>query len=399
MKIALITPQTELLDRLQLELQPFLTAQDELLPLPDPLSQVHARLRREKLQFLILELVDAQSDLASVEALTVEQPGLQVLALARERSPDLLMQAMRSGVREVLPLPLDSGTVTQALTRLTRRAEQSVAPRRKGEVLAVLPVKGGAGATLVLSNLAYALAAEHGQRVIVIDLNLPFGEAESYLTTELPQHSLCDLTEKTARLDEAMLNSALIKPLPNLGVLATGEHLERSVAIRSEQVTAVIDMAAQMADFVFLDINSTLTGLGLAALDRADRILPVMEAAFPVVRNAKRLADLFRRLGYTQDKILPILNRHDGSGLITAGDIEKAMGVPIWHTLPNRWETAYASLNQGVPLLKLKPKDALTRHISLMASSLLHPVQAQAANDANESLVANLRSGLRRWMR
>jgi pilus assembly protein CpaE len=339
-----------------------------------------------------------------LESLCLQQPSLHVLLLAPILTPEVLLMAMRAGAREVLPLPLDVNALQMALSRGLRRMGVLQQGQGEGQVCVFMPVRGGAGATLLATNLGYVLAAEHGKRVILIDLNLPFGEAEVYVGAERAQHCLADVTEKTAQLDESMLNSVLVKPHPKMGILATGDQLDRSVAITPEHLAVVINLAAKMADYVILDVSSTLNGLSLAAMDRATVIMPVLDASFPVIRNAKRMTDLFRRLGYSREKILPVINRYEGTGQITPDDISKALDLKVWQVLPDSAETAFASLNQGVPLIQLRPRDPLSRRVQEIANEMVRGAEPttqsagrKEADVAGGKLSGLVRASLSRW--
>lgn len=370
---------------------------EELLEYAEPLAQSYAYVRRERPQVLVLQMEQPDQEWPLIEALSADRPDLHLILLqAASRTPDLLLRAMQAGAREVLQLPLEPALLGQSLARVIRRLEQARTPERKGEVHAFLSVKGGAGATFLAANLAHVLATEFDKSVILLDLNLPFGESEAYLTSEAPQYTLCDVTEKANQLDESMLNAALLRIHPKLGVLSSADQPERSVSITPEQVGIVIDVAASMADFVFVDIGAALNGVSLAALDRATRIMPVMEATFPMVRNGKRMIEMFRRLGYTQDKILPILNRADLSGPISPADVEKTIGQRVAYKMPARDDVARSSTNQGVPLATLGPRDPLTRHLREMAAQYV-PAELDAPREKSEARSGTgLRQALRR---
>ncbi|MEZ5610216.1 MAG: AAA family ATPase [Rhodocyclaceae bacterium] len=50
--------------------------------------------------------------------------------------------------------------------------------------------KGGSGASFLATNLGYALAERSGKRVLLIDLNLQFGDAVLYVSDHRPNISL-----------------------------------------------------------------------------------------------------------------------------------------------------------------------------------------------------------------
>ena len=65
--------------------------------------------------------------------------------------------------------------MSKAITRAPRRGATRGGERRDGRLVCVLGPKGGTGKTLTSCNLAVALALA-GQKVLVIDLDLQFGD-------------------------------------------------------------------------------------------------------------------------------------------------------------------------------------------------------------------------------
>lgn len=396
MKIALVSSHPETLAQMREQAAP-LTEGDELLEYAESLAQSHVLVRRERPLVVVMQMERPDEEWPLIEALSADRPDLHLILLqSADRTPDFLLRAMQAGAREVLQLPLDPLQLRQALERVIRRVEQARTPERKAEVHSFMSVKGGAGATFLAANLAHILATEFDKNVILLDLNLPFGESETYLTRDTPQYSLCDVTEKAAQLDESMLNAALLRVHPRLGVLSSADQPERSVSIMAEQVGIMIDVAAGMADFVFVDISAALNGVSLAALDRSTRILPVMEATFPMVRNGKRIVEMFRRLGYAPEKITPILNRFDGAGPISLADVEKTIGLPVVYKMPAREDVARSCTNQGVPLATLGPRDPLTRQLRGMAEQYARTDSGQGGEKSESRLGGGLRQALRR---
>ena len=79
----------------------------------------------------------------------------------QEPSPDLLMQAMRSGVREFLSQPIDPMVVREMLERLVKQRGMPHSETEK--LLVVAGAKGGVGTTTVAVNLAVQLARGAGK--------------------------------------------------------------------------------------------------------------------------------------------------------------------------------------------------------------------------------------------
>src|SRR5262245_11229016 len=128
---------------------------------------------------VVIDSVSARS-LQAIEALALRRPGLNAIVISRDPSPEFLLEAMRSGVREVVPASSPPEVLQAALGRVRQMRGLTSKPQ-DSKVYAFLSCKGGSGATFLASNLAYALAAEQGKRVALIDLNLQFGDAALYV--------------------------------------------------------------------------------------------------------------------------------------------------------------------------------------------------------------------------
>ena len=58
-----------------------------------------------------------QADLQAIEAMTFAKPQRYVILISDNSDKQLLLSAMRAGVREVLTLPLADGALAEALQR------------------------------------------------------------------------------------------------------------------------------------------------------------------------------------------------------------------------------------------------------------------------------------------
>ena len=157
-----------------------------------------------------LMLVDGMchdpAELVMVEHVTTHHPQTAVILLCANHTPEFLINSMRAGVREVLPSPVASEALEAAVKRIA--AKMSGAPaRRLGKVLAFMPCKGGSGATFPAANLAYELARNQ-RRVALIDLNLQFGDASSFVQRRHAGFDVADVAHNIGRLDASFLSAS-----------------------------------------------------------------------------------------------------------------------------------------------------------------------------------------------
>lgn len=340
---------------------------------------------------LVTDTGDAR-DLAALEALAAAHPGVDTLLIGDDLPADHLLRAMRAGVREVLPAQAGAASLRAAAQRLWRqRPPATPAPSTVGTVLAFISCKGGSGATFIAANLAHLLASG-GKRVALIDLNLQFGDALLFISNERPASDVADVARNLQRLDADFLLSAMVPVAPGLHVLAAPEDPALASEVTPQQVQAILTQARTMFDYIVVDAGRSLSGVTLQALDMADSIHAVLQLTLPFIRDARRLREIFRSLGYPPDKLHWIVNRCEKNGQITLDDVRATLGADRLITLPNQYGAVAASVNQGVPVADLPGGGAITRALRELALA----IAPQAAPARNGWLASLWRGGAQR---
>ena len=319
---------------------------------------------------LILDLADAGPEaLDRVERIGHLYPAMTCVLMCQNHAPDFLMRAMRAGIREVLPVDADPEAIRAAIDHVVR--SRGAEGRREGKIVAFISCKGGgSGATFVAANLAYALAAVEHKKVILVDLNLQWGDAGLFITDKKPVSTLADLATQIHRIDQAFLESSLTSAHANLGVLAAPEDPVHALDIKPEHIDVLLRLARSNYDFVILDVGRALDAVTVRALDYAETIFPVLQVSLPFIRDGKRLLEAFRSLNYGSDKIKLIVNRYEKGGDIRLPEMEQAMGAKAYRTLPNDYDVAANSINQGVPVIKLAGNSAIAKALKDFAHAL-----------------------------
>jgi pilus assembly protein CpaE len=341
-----------------------------------PLSAV---VDQEHPDLMILDGVCCTVDrLGKLEELAQRYPTMAILMMCENAPADFLISAMRVGVRDVLQLPLVPNSLLEAVARVEQRQRPVAGSERpKGKVIAFIACKGGSGATFLASNVGYILAANENAKVALLDLNLQFGDAALFVSDQVPANTVSDVSENIARLDASLLASSMVPVLPNYGLLAAPEDPGHASSVRPEHVEVIITMAKANYDYVILDIGRILSATSVQALDKADLIFPVLQETLPFIRDSKRLIRTLQTLGYSREKIRPIVNRHAKGGDIMLADVEAALGMKVFTTIPNSYETVSKSVNQGIAIFKLAKHDPVTKALTEMTQRLFSEGQQQ----------------------
>ena len=306
-------------------------------------------------------------ELVQVEHVITHFPKIAVILLCASQTPEFLINSMRAGVREVLPSPVTAEALQAAVSRIAAKLT-GVYGKSIGKVLAFMPCKGGSGTTFLATNLGYQLAETRS--VLLIDLNLQFGDALSFVHDGKPASTLADVAHDISRLDASFLAASSVKIAANYSILAAPEDITKAMEIKPEHIDAILSLAVTQYDFVLLDMSRTLDTLAIKALDRAYRIFPVLQAGLPGLRHANKLLAAFKSLGYTQDKVELIVNRFEKGSEISLDDIQRSLGTVNVRTVPNSYKEVNASINHGDALAEVTRANAVTKSLAEFALSL-----------------------------
>lgn len=334
-------------------------------------------LLRDQPDVVLLELADNDSHgLETIAQALCQAPATHLVLVSAEHSEAFLLRAMRAGVREVMAGPMSPLTVQLAVKHA--RLNTTVSNRRvgkRGKVIALIPAKGGAGATFLATNLAYTLS-KMDKRLLVLDLNMYFGDASVFLGDKAAVSNVIELASQVQRLDAILLRSAIIPLSENLHILPAPELPEDISKVSIQGIEKIIEIARNQYDFVVIDISSSLDEVALRALDLADVIYIAMQLSLTFIRAAKHMVRVFQSRGYTRDKLELLVNRYESGGTIDLGDVESATMRKVSLTIPNSHFAVTESINQGIPLPELAPRDRVSRAIRDWAAVLVPTASA-----------------------
>ena len=301
-----------------------------------------------------------------------------VMVYSESSDPSLLIRSMRAGAREFLTLPFDKATVTEALVRVSARrpAARTTSPKKAvGRLLAFLGAKGGDGVTTLACNFAVSLAQESGQSTLLIDLDLPLGDAALNLGV-MAQYSTINALENANRLDSSFLSTLLVKHSSGVSVLAAPGKFPEYHAT-DQAIDKLIAVARQEFDNVVIDMGCRLNRTGTSIFKEGATVYLVIQAGIAGLRNANRVISQY----FSTDvpKLEIVLNRyHTRSSHISEEDITKALTRPAQWKIPNDYAAVRRMHHTAVPLaLEDSPISRLIRQMSRTACGLPATVEKE----------------------
>lgn len=328
--------------------------------------------------------------------------GLRRLVTMRAQAPDVGLVCAVNGTApadpqalvrthpdELVQLPAGAATlrkaVTTAVSAANRRRTDFVAERpepalaavpRLARVVTVGGPTGGSGKTMLAVNLAYLLHQRDGGKVVLVDLDLQFGEVTAALQLQ-PRHTTYDVLfdEDDRLLPDAALAETLAESLTQTAVgflvLPAPRDPAQADAVGPEEVRRLLAALRSLADHIVVDTPTGLRETTLAALDHSDHIVCVTQVDVPGLYNLRTYLDTLDRVGCEEDRRIVVLNKEMPDGGLVASDAGDLLG-PVSGVVPFT-PLVTRALNEGQALCAASPDHEASRAVVRALGSLLPP--------------------------
>lgn len=311
--------------------------------------------------------------LAEIERFTRARPDAGAILVAAELSTNLLQQALRSGVRDVLGAPTEatsliesvervSGTLTMVPTVPTS-ADDAV---HLGRVVTVTSMKGGSGKSVVATNLAVALARRASRPVVLVDADLQFGDVAVMMRLVTP-HTLVDAVAAQGRLDAQYLQSLLVRHEPS-GLLVLPAPLEPSFAERvsGNDMSRIVELLRSFCEYVVVDTPAQFNDVVIGLIEQSDDVVIVAGLDIPSIKNTKLGLQTLRLLDVGDEKLSLLINRADSRVQVDVAEVERTLGLRAACLVPNDIVVPQ-SVNKGVPVMVDSPRSEAARAFDQLA--------------------------------
>ncbi len=293
-------------------------------------------------------------------------PGCAVIPVLPDPPASVLLQLMQLGVREVLP-DASAEQISAALGRLAaadttvRCAASAERDGKRGRCIGLVSAKGGDGGSCMVANLAAALGRYADLRVIALDMSLPFGDLEMFLTPEPSRHDLADLCGEIERLDGALLQSMAQHLGGQLRLIPSPSSFDRFVHLSANDVSRLLDVAVRNHDLVLVDLGAGLDPVALGVLEQIDQMVVVATLTLPSVRRAGLLLRVWEGFGYSMGRASVVINRTGSRADLDVDQFAQAVRVPILRQIPDEPDGVKESLLVGRATVEIEPHSAFSR--------------------------------------
>lgn len=329
-----------------------------------------------------------QQKLELILKVTKECKSCKVLALSDNPSVDLIIEIMRAGAKEFVPIPIIKSEFFESVNKLLSEFNETK-KTNNCKIISVFSNKGGIGKTSLATNLALELSKITKENIALIDLNFQMGDITTFLDLK-PSFNISYMLENLDKINETFLLSTLERyKKTSLYVLADPPYFKQADNIQPRQITKLFNTLKETFSYIIVDAEASFEGKNIAALDNSDLVLLVSVANLPALRNTQRCLELFEKLGYDKEKVKIIINRYMENDEIKEADIEKVLSKKIYWKIPNNYFAIMTAINKGIPVSEINDSTNIARSYKDLAQYISDNLYKQNMIEKFENILNN----------
>ena len=182
---------------------------------------------------LFVDMSESGDPINDINALAeVCEPGTVVIAAGQVNDVRLYRDLLSSGIQDYLLKPLSieqvRDSLSQAQAMLSAPKQVDGSGERPHHLMAVVGVRGGVGASLVSTSLAWAFSEQAGRQTSLLDLDVHFGTGSLTLDLE-PGRGLIDAIDNPSRIDGLFIERAMVRASDKLSLLSAEAPIHQPV--------------------------------------------------------------------------------------------------------------------------------------------------------------------------
>lgn len=282
-----------------------------------------------------------------------------------------LWKALRLGVKECFTFPIQEEDFQQAVRRLAARLEIRKIQTKPTRIISFLGCKGGIGTSFLVANLASLLAQEHRGKVLVIDLDLGFGQLNYFFDVH-PEHTLAELIDNLERLDTNYLQNIFHPISEDFYLLPAPARLEEAESINPGHLEKIIRFLKDNLGFrwVLIDCCHQLDEITMKALEFSESLMVVTGQSIPALSNAKKMLEILNLLEWKELEVEVLVNFWDRQHDLGLTDVENFLGKKILATITCDYKQASFSINEGKLLVETSPRHPISGDLKLIGGKI-----------------------------
>ena len=303
-----------------------------------------------------------------------EFPGCAMVLILDNLTIDSVRSAMQAGIREVIGKDnldaLHTSLIKAARMEQSRASGTQTDPR----VVSFFSGRGGVGKTTMAVNSAIALALS-GQRTMLVDLNLAFGDAALLLNIKT-KDTLAELVQEKSSFSIDDIRSFSMQHPAGISFLSAPASPEHAEYITARHIELLINQLRPYYDFIVLDLPCDISDTTIAAIEASDILVMTSRKDMSGLKVTRQMLDIFTTL-QLGDKIRLLLNL-DKKSVLSQKDMERVLDRSFDYVLGEDIKTAQSCQERGAAFVYEMPRSALSRGVQKMVQSWINEVKRES---------------------
>lgn len=306
---------------------------------------------------------------------------IPVLAIAQTTDLEERIRLLEFGADDVIARPFDLPELTARIDALALRSGSTATGAGRGigdddrhRLVTVFSPKGGVGTTTVATNLALIAAEAHPNKVLLIDLDLSFGQVASHLNLQ-PKQTLLELARDEAALHDAdLFRTYAIHHASGLHILAAPPSPSFAALVSADHVDLALARALEAYEIVVVDAGTALDQRLTAIFGLSEAVVIPVLPEIPALNSVHILIDQLAETGELGATTVFVLNNAFARDLLKRSDVETALGSKISADLPYDPIVYLKAVNEGNPVVRGAPKSPPAEKLRALAQVVFGPV-------------------------
>lgn len=324
-------------------------------------------------EYLFVDLADSTSPLDEMGKLSgVCDPGTQVVAMGSINDISLFRDMLSAGIADYLLKPVTSDRLKQAYeaAHVKPASETSAAAANvQADIIVVIGSRGGVGASMIATNLAWLLGHEMDKKTALIDLDPYYGNAPMILNME-PGRGLSEALEAPDRIDSVFIERTMLKEHDNLMVLGAEESMQNEVALDPANIETLLEKIRENFAVVVVDTPRGNMPLIKSAMGMATHIVLISDFSVSGMRDVIRLAGLANSIAAGTRQFVIVNHGGGGKSDVSARDFATTTALEVSCEILSDAKSVNAALNAGTALPVAASKSAVVKALRAFCTTL-----------------------------